>query len=515
MFSRLQNRYPLQPKTKRNILFIAIGIVGLILLGYVAPDFDSDEPTLPAVSPSANFSLPLPPVGPRESSLNPFDQPFLFKLQGSDKMSGLEREQALQTQYHEILDNLSGRVPRVEVETLSGMTVVTIDERPFVTVLPADAPDYYQRLEATKQKELEQEIARQWQQLLILDLSEETYKRSPEYLEEFPYLVAGIFFLCLIGHALADTFSRRVLRSPGWSLKGFVWLFFFSIAAALHPHLKPLASAMLKSGLTPIFYLLIVMAATNLIYRIALRVLDRYVEAYIQSKSLEGDIGFAKRTDTLVQGGQFLIATILLTVATIWYLGSIGIDIGKLFAGAGIAGIALGVVGKDVLIDYFYGMNILLDNHFNIGDFIETPVAKGTVESFNLRTTRVRERDGGLSIVTNGRFTVIKNHSRDFAQTDFRVNVSYNCDIDQALSLVHEEILNLSTEQPDLLNPTPVFAGVEELGDNAVRLRFLVKTAALSQWAVGRELNYRVLKRFHQEGLEIPRPRSEVWLHNS
>lgn len=510
MFTRFRDQAKLQPKTKRNVILIVIGILGILVVNYLSPDITEPEPDLPQSAEVANFSLPLPPAGPRETSINPFDQPFLFRLNSTDKMTGLEREKVLQSQYHDIVAKLSGRVPKVEIDSLSGMTIVTIDDIPFVTVLPADAPEYYQRLDSDKQRELERQIALQWKRLLENDLTEEAYRRSPEYLASYPWVVAVLFFCSLVFHALADTFSRRVLRSPGWSLKAFVWLFFISISAALHPLLKPLAQAMVNSGLMPVFFFLIVVAATSLFHRVALRVLDRYVDAYIQSKNLEGDPGFAKRMETLVQGGRFLIGTLVFLAGSLWFLSTIGIDVGKLFAGAGVVGIALGVVGKDILIDYFYGMSILLDNHFNIGDFIETPVAKGTVESFNLRTTRVRGQDGSLAIVSNGRFTVIKNHSRDFAQTDFRVGVAYDTDIDFALRVVREEIEQLSKERPHVLDPVPVLMGVQELGESAVTLRFLVKTAALSQWAVGRELNYRVLKRFKQEGIRIPFPQRDL-----
>lgn len=506
---------PLPSRVKRNLFLIFVGVLGIVLSGHLGPEFSTEPPALPAEPPAKNLNLPLPPIGPREGGINPLDRPFLFQLSSTDKLSGLERERALQTQYQGILATLHGEMPKVEIKDFSGMTVLTIDGQPFATVLPVDAPDYYQRLSPERQHDLEHEIAEHWKHLLEVDLAEETYHRSPQYLAIFPYFAAQLFFLALIGHALADAFSRRVLRSPGWSLKLFVWVLFLSLGASQHPVFKPMALALARSGLLPIFSFLMVFTVCSLLYRVSIIVLDRYVAAYILSKNLVEDEGFAKRTNTLVQGGRFLLGTVTFVGGSIWFLSTVGINVGNLFAGAGIAGIALGVVGKDVLIDYFYGANILLDNHFNIGDHIETPVATGTVESFNLRTTRVREKDGGLSIVTNGRFTVIKNHSRDFAQTDFRVGVAYDTDVDRALGLMQDEVEKLAQEQPNVVTATPLLMGVQELGESAVTLRILVRTAALSQWAVKRELNRRVLQRFRHEGIEIPFPQQDVWLRHT
>ena len=114
--------------------------------------------------------------------------------------------------------------------------------------------------------------------------------------------------------------------------------------------------------------------------------------------------------------------------------------------------------------------------------------------------------------MTNSRLTVVKNHSRDFANADFRVGVAYGSDTDRCIELICDEVRKFAEEHPDKLEPNPVFTGVHELGDNAVTLRALIRTAALEQWGVGRELNRRVLHRFKTEGVDIPFPQRTVWL---
>ena len=114
--------------------------------------------------------------------------------------------------------------------------------------------------------------------------------------------------------------------------------------------------------------------------------------------------------------------------------------------------------------------------------------------------------------MTNSQLTLVKNHSRDFANADFRVGVAYGSDTDRCLELICDEVKKFAEECPGKLEPNPVFTGVHELGDNAVTLRALIRTAALEQWGVGRELNRRVLHRFGAEGVDIPFPQRTVWL---
>ncbi len=501
-----------KPKLTRNRFLILIGIVGLLLSLVVAPVTEyhlviGDEPEL-----LDDQSLPLPPIGPREQGFSPLNEPFLFQLGDTDKMTGLQRERILKNQYHGILTSLGEKKPQVEVKELMGMTVVTIGDVPFVTVLPSDAPSYYSRLTDERKKQLERQIAAHWKQIIESDLNFEMFWRSANYLAVYPYIVTALFFLFLIIFALTDSFSKRVLKSPGWSLKSFVLFGFLSLAAGLHPVLKPIATALSKGGLAPVFFFLIIFTFCDILYRLGCMVLNKYTQAYLASRK-SVDARMRQRLETMTQGGHFLIGTLVTVLGVLWFFSALDVDLGQVFAGAGIAGIAIGVVGKDILIDYIYGINILLDDQFSLGDFIETAAATGTVESFNLRSTRIRESDGGLTIVTNGHFNIIKNHSREFAKADFRISVAYESDTEVCFALIAEEISLFAEESPEKLDAKPVLLGVHELADSGVILRAVVRTAALAQWAVKRELNRRILARFKREGIEIPFPQLTVRMH--
>jgi small conductance mechanosensitive channel len=52
--------------------------------------------------------------------------------------------------------------------------------------------------------------------------------------------------------------------------------------------------------------------------------------------------------------------------------------------------------------------------------------------------------------------------------------------------------------------------GVERLGDSGVIIRVRFKTEPSQRWAVARELNRRVKKRFDELGIEIPYPHQKL-----
>ncbi|MBS2036111.1 mechanosensitive ion channel family protein [bacterium] len=490
-------------KRRPNLLMFVLSLICCLITMFSMPEVNHPRPVSTPSAETEDPSLPLPRIGPRARTLNPFDTPFLFRLGDSDKLTGLEREQQLLEQYQHILSQLDGRQVEVTVAQAEGMTTLDIDGHPFATVLQADCPDYYNRLTEAGKKKLEYQLAMRWKALLEKDLARESALRAPDSMATRPYLMFFVFFFSLALHALTDSLSRRFLHNPGWPVKGFIWLSCISFGLILHPDLKPLAIPIINGALRPVFFGLIISAVCQGLHRIGCLMLERYIDAYVRQG--EG-ARRQNRVETLARGGRFLVGTVVVLIGVGWFAAAVGVDLGKVFAGAGVAGLALGVVGKDILIDYFYGLNVMLDDQFNLGDFIETPVATGIVENFNLRTTRVRELDGGLSIVTNSKLTVIKNHSRDFANADFRIAVPYNADVKRALQLIADEIRRMSENAPELLEATPMFMGVHELGESAVTLRALVKTGPLKQWHVTRELNQRILERFQEENMDIAYP---------
>lgn len=493
-----------------NKILIVAAVAGLLITNALSPE-DKDmevKHSTPVPSPS-QFDLPMPPAQPREWGLNPFDRPFLFKLGGTDKMTGRERENIVADQYQQILADLGSKVPEVEIKDLSGITALTIGGRPFVTVLPNDCPDYYGRLSDDLKKKLEHQVAEQWKSLLLTDLTLEAGMRAPDYLASYPYMAATLFFICLILHVAADVFARRWTHSPGWSFKLFIWLGWISACFFLHPSLKSMAATVGRGALLPVFLALLIGTLMNLLYQVGCRIIDYYVKA---CKRHIGGLRQEQRLSTMSHVARFLIGTVAMVGGIVWFLFAVGVPVNQFFAGAGIAGILLGVIGRDIIIDYFYGINILLEDQFSIGDWIEAGPISGTVVSFNLRTTHIREIDGGLSVVTNGMLNRLKNHSREWANADFRIGVAYGSNPDRCMALILDEVESLAGLWPEKLEKKPVMLGVQELGESSVVLRALVRTAPLAQWEVGRELNRRVLLRFEREGVEIPFPQRKIWI---
>jgi small conductance mechanosensitive channel len=57
--------------------------------------------------------------------------------------------------------------------------------------------------------------------------------------------------------------------------------------------------------------------------------------------------------------------------------------------------------------------------------------------------------------------------------------------------------------------------GVDKLGDAGVTLRVRLKTEPAQRWAVGREMNRRIKRRFEELGIDKPSPMQKLVLMNA
>jgi small conductance mechanosensitive channel len=189
-------------------------------------------------------------------------------------------------------------------------------------------------------------------------------------------------------------------------------------------------------------------------------------------------------------------------------LGVLGINLGPLIAGAGIAGVALGFGAQSMVKDYLSGMLMLVEDQFGVGDIIDVGEASGVVENVSLRTTRLRSLNGTVWHVPNGEIRRVGNMSQNWSRFVLDVNIAYESDVSRAIESLESVLANFAADEAwnsKLIGP-PEVLGIEALATTAVIIRMVVTTAPAQQWAVGRELRKRVKDELDAQGIEIPHP---------
>ena len=173
------------------------------------------------------------------------------------------------------------------------------------------------------------------------------------------------------------------------------------------------------------------------------------------------------RLRTLLPIFRNALAAFIGVVAVLTVLSGLGVQIAPLIAGAGIFGVAIGFGSQTLVKDILSGVFFMLDDAFRVGEYIESGSYMGTVESFSLRSVRLRHHRGPIFTVPFGDLGAVKNMSRDWVIEKMSINVTYDTDIDLARKLV-KQIGRELAEDPEfkasIIEPLKM-QGVDSFGD--------------------------------------------------
>ncbi len=227
----------------------------------------------------------------------------------------------------------------------------------------------------------------------------------------------------------------------------------------------------------------------------------------------------AARAQTLGAVLHSISAFVVWTIAGLTILGEIGINLGPLIAGAGIAGVALGFGAQSLVKDFLAGIFIIVEDQYGVGDIIDVGdvsgvLVTGTVESVSLRSTRLRSVNGTVWHVPNGTILRVGNMSQQWARALLDVSVAYGSDLEQAQAEI-KRVADERWQDPawaGMVLEEPEVWGVEELAADGVTIRLVVKTQPAEQFKVLRELRVRLKQALDAAGVEIPYPQRTVWV---
>jgi small conductance mechanosensitive channel len=214
----------------------------------------------------------------------------------------------------------------------------------------------------------------------------------------------------------------------------------------------------------------------------------------------------AARAETISQILRSLSNAVIYTFAFVYVLAELGLQLGPLIAGAGIAGVALGFGAQSLVRDFLSGIFMLMEDQYGVGDIIDAGEAVGTVEAVSLRTTRIRDVNGTVWHVPNGEIHRVGNKSQQWARALLDILVAHDTDVDRANAVLKEVADRVTSQEPlvsDVLEEPEVW-GVENLAPEGITLRLVVKTRPGAQWTVMRALRIAIQEAFAAEGIKMP-----------
>jgi small-conductance mechanosensitive channel len=231
----------------------------------------------------------------------------------------------------------------------------------------------------------------------------------------------------------------------------------------------------------------------------------------------EEETEIQKRTSTLSSILVKIVGIIILIIAIIMILPEFGVDIAALIAAIGVGGLAIAFAAQSLVRDYISGFFIILEDQYRIGDVVSIAGVAGGVEEIGLRRTILRDLDGNVHSIPNGKVELSTNMTKKFSRVHLDISVGYGEKLDRVMEVINA-ICNEIAEDPkwksDLIT-TPAVVRVNKLGDSGIDIKVMGDTKPSRQWDVMGELRLRIKNTFDAEGIEIPWPHTKVYFGNN
>lgn len=219
----------------------------------------------------------------------------------------------------------------------------------------------------------------------------------------------------------------------------------------------------------------------------------------------EGGASSASRLATLLPlFRNFTLIVVIVTIGLI-VLMQIGINVGPLFAGAGIVGVAVGFGSQALVRDIFAGAFFLFDDAFRKGEYLDVGGVKGTVEKISVRSFQLRHHLGALHTIPFGELQVMTNYSRDWVIMKLPLRVTYDTDVEKVRKLIKK--LGIALLEDPVIGQNFIAPlksqGVIEMQDSAMIIRVKFMTKPGDQWLVRKRVYEEIRALFELEGIKF------------
>jgi small-conductance mechanosensitive channel len=207
-----------------------------------------------------------------------------------------------------------------------------------------------------------------------------------------------------------------------------------------------------------------------------------------------------------------LVRVVLLTLAVVVGLNSVGIDLTAFAVFSGAIGVGIGFGLQKVVSNLISGVILLLDRSIKPGDVIEIGGTYGWITRLNARFVSVSTRDGIEHLIPNEDLITQRvinwSYSDDHVRLHVPVGIGYRCDVRQAMALCIEAAKDVKRV---LVTPTPICL-LKGFGDSTIdlELRFWIRDPRNGTANVRSEVMLGIWDRFREHDIELPFPQRDL-----
>jgi small-conductance mechanosensitive channel len=207
-----------------------------------------------------------------------------------------------------------------------------------------------------------------------------------------------------------------------------------------------------------------------------------------------------------------LLKIVLVTIAIVVALSSVGIDLTAFAVFGGAIGVGIGFGLQKIVSNLISGVIILLDKSIKPGDVISVGETFGWINSLGARYASIVTRDGTEWLVPNEDLitqqVVNWSYSNEQVRLKIPIGISYNSDPKKAIELCFEA----AQESKRILKEPKTNVLMKGFGDSSVDLemRIWINDPQNGVSNIKSEVLLNVWDKFHEHGIEIPYPQRDL-----
>ncbi len=235
-------------------------------------------------------------------------------------------------------------------------------------------------------------------------------------------------------------------------------------------------------------------------------VLKNIVRKIINFKNIN-----VKKQETFTSFFVNIIRYVIFIIVVLILLEIFGVDTAAIIASLGVVGVVAGLAVKDLLQDFVSGVALVLDDTYNIGDWVTINAFKGEVTDIGMRNTRVKSYTGEVLIINNGSITSVVNHSIEDILIIVDVKISFNEDskkVEKVLTKYCEDM----KDKVSSLKGEMSFLGLEEIDDSFLVYRIVLEVTNGTQFEEKRKILKTLKEELNKNNIVIPY--QQLVIHN-
>jgi small-conductance mechanosensitive channel len=209
-----------------------------------------------------------------------------------------------------------------------------------------------------------------------------------------------------------------------------------------------------------------------------------------------------------------LIKIVLVTLALVIGLNTVGIDLTAFTVFSGAIGVGVGFGLQKIISNFVSGSILLTESSIKPGDVVEVGNTFGSVMSLGARYAAVRGRDGKEYLIPNENLITNQVINWSYSNSQVRIDAEFGVGYASDLRAVRALAIAAAEETPRVLaEPAPV-CHITAFGDSAVTLvlRFWIEDPERGVTNIKGDVLLALWETFKDNNVELPFPQRDLHL---